>query len=340
MSQAKVVVTDYIEPDLDWEAEELAKRDIEFAAYQLKFAPHEELIAAIRDADVLIVNMRPITAEIINALERCKLIIRHGVGYDNIDLAAAAARGIRVANEPEYCLEEVAEQAVALIMACARGLFQSRQLLELAVENGQWDFSGLRPAHRLKGQTLGIIGCGRIGSRVYHRTEGFGMRRIICDSYLPEKRLRYLGIDRRYELDELLAESDIVTLHCPLNDETRHIINKEKLQMMKPSAYLVNTARGAIVDTEALTKALAEGWIAGAGVDVYEIEPPPEDLGLLQQENATLSAHLAWYSEESGWQIREDVLADVYRCLAGEPPISTVNPEVEQVLGDRVYREV
>ncbi len=340
MSRAKVVVTDYIEPDLDWEAGELAKRDIEFAAYQLKFAPQEEVIAAIRDADVLIVNMRPITAEIINALERCKLIIRHGVGYDNIDLGAAAARGIRVANEPEYCLEEVAEQTVALMMACARGLFQSRHLLELAVEKGQWDFSGLRPAHRLKSQTLGIIGCGRIGSRVYHRTEGFGMRRIICDPYLPEKHLRYLGIDRRYELDELLAESDIVTLHCPLNDETRHMINEEKLQMMKPSAYLVNTARGAIVDTEALTKALEEGWIAGAGVDVYEIEPPPGDLGLLQQENATLSAHLAWYSEESGWQIREDILEDVYRCLAGEPPLSTINPQVEQVLGDRVYREV
>lgn len=340
MSRSKVVVTDHVEVDLQWEAEQLAQRDIDFEAHQLGFAPESDLIVAVQDADIIITSHALLDAEIINSLWRCRLILRHGVGYDNVDIPAATVRGIRIGHYPDYCTEEVAEHAVAMMLASARRLGECRRIVQRSHEGSEWDHSGLGPIHPIRGQTLGIVGCGRIGSRVYQLSVSLGMRRIICDPYLPQQRLAELGIAQRFALDELLAESDFVTLHTPLNDETRHMIGERELRLMRPSAFLINTARGGLVDTEALIRGLQGGWLAGAGLDVYETEPPPADLDLLQLDNVILSPHSAWRSEEAAWDIRVRILEDICRCLADQPPGFTANKEVEEVLGGRAYREV
>ena len=335
MEQFKIVVTDYIEPDLNWEEEELAKYDnVRFEHYQLKFAPQEELIAAIRDADVVVVNMAPMTAQVIGALERCRLIIRHGIGYDNVDLKAATAKGIRVANIPDYCPEEVAEHTIAHLFACYRQVVFSRKVLEESSRKGLWDFSGVPRMFRLSGKTLGIVGCGRVGSRVLKKTKGLEMEYLICDPYLSEERKRELGIEC-VDLETVLKDSDIVTLHTPLNEETRRMIGAPELRMMKETAHLINTARGPLVDVEALARALREGWIAGAGIDVYDKEPPDPSYPLFGLENAVLTPHLAWNSEEAGWDIRVKILEDIRRFMEGKPPRFVVNPEVEEVLRRR-----
>lgn len=340
MPETRIVVTDYIEDNLDWEVEEMKKRGVQFEYAQLKLAPQEELIKFIGDAEVVIVNMAPMPASVIEQLPKTRLIIRHGIGYDNVDTAACTARGIRLANVPDYCAQEVAEQAVALIYCCARRLFASRRILEESSARGIWDFSTLGDIHRMSDQVLGIVGCGRIGSRVYRMTENMFAERMVCDPYMDDRRIAALGLDTQYTLEDVLRQADYVTIHTPLNEQTRYMIDEPQLRMMKPSAYLINTARGAIVRTEALIRALKEGWIAGAGIDVYETEPPPSDLELFTLPNATLSAHLGWCSVEAGWDIRHKILADVDNYLAGRPPRFTVNTEVEAVLGGKAYRAV
>lgn len=340
MPRAKVVVTDYIEVDLDWEQEQFAQMpDVDFEYHQLKLAPKEELIAKVADADIIVVNMAKFDAEVIAACKKCKLLIRHGIGYDNVDVAACTNHGIRFAYMPDYCATEVAEQAVALIFACARKLFTGRRILEASSATGQWDFSTLGDIHRLFGAKLGIVGCGRIGGRVHRIMQAVGMDIMVCDPYLDDRQKGALGIDGTHDLETLLREADIVTLHTPLDDATRHMIDEPQLRMMKPTAYLINTSRGGVINTPALERALREGWIAGAGIDVYEVEPPPADMELFRLETATLSAHLGWCSVEAGWTIRENIMDDIRACLRGEPPANTVNPEVEQALGGRMYRD-
>ncbi len=331
----KVVVTDYIEPDLDWEAGEMAARGVEFAAHQLKFRPDEEVIAAVRDATVIVVNMVKFSAEIVGKLERCCRIIRHGAGYDNVDLAACTERGIAVAYCPDYCMDEVAEQAISLIFACARQVPQSRRILDDSIARGRWDFTPLAKCYRMAGKTLGIVGCGRIGGCLYRKLEHFGFERIlVCDPYLSARRKSELGIST-FPLEEVLRQSDFVTLHTPLNEETRHLINASTLALMKPTAYLVNTSRGPMVDVEALAAALRDGVIAGTGIDVYDKEPPGDDYPLLGLENAILTPHLSWYSEDAAWTIRRKIVEDIDLALAGRPPRFCVNKEVYERAGDR-----
>ncbi len=193
MSRVKVVVTDFIEPDLEWEAKEMARRGVEFQTHQLKFAPSHEVIAATRDADLVIVNMVPITTEVISQWEKCRLVIRHGVGYDNVDVKALKKAGIPLCYIPDYCAEEVAEQAIALLFACGRKLVASRRVLECSSAQGSWDFAGVVPMFLMAGQTLGIIGCGRIGSLVYRKLKSFGFKFLICDPYLSEEQEARVG---------------------------------------------------------------------------------------------------------------------------------------------------
>ena len=324
----KVVVTDFIEPNLDWEAGEVAKRGADFTALQLKFRPEQEVIAAVKDADVIVVNMVKITPCLVDSLIKCRRIIRHGAGYDNVDVAACTARGIPVAYCPDYCMDEVAEQAIALIFACARQVPQSRKVLEDSIARGRWDFTPLAKCYRVAGKRLGIIGCGRIGSRVLKKMRHFGFAEIlVCDPYLSREQLTELGI-ATVTKEKLFREADYITIHTPLNDETRHMVNRETLAMMKPTAYLVNTSRGPMVDHEALAEALRAKAIAGAGIDVYDTEPPEQTYPLLGLENAILTPHLAWYSEDAAWKIREDIVEDIDRALAGKPPRWCVNKEV------------
>lgn len=320
----KVVVTDYIEPDLNWEAEKLGGQGIEFAPYQLKFAPFEDVAAATRDADVVVVNMVPITRELIESWTRCRLVIRHGVGYDNVDRAALDEAGIPLCYIPDYCVEEVAEQAIALIFACARRIPRSRTVLDESSQNGRWDFKDVIPMFRMAGQKLGILGCGRIGSRVYQKLKSFGFEFVICDPYLSEKRKRELDIEL-VDKETLFRESDFITIHTPLAPETRYIVNRDTLALMKPTAYLVNTARGGMVDVNALAEALRNGVIAGAGIDVYETEPPRPDYPLFGLPNAILTPHLAWYSEDAGWKIREIIVLEIERFAAGLAPRYVAN---------------
>jgi D-3-phosphoglycerate dehydrogenase len=325
--KTKVVVTDYIEPDLNWEAEQMAKRGVEFVYHQLKFAPKEQVIAATRDADIVVVNMVPITADITAGWEKCKLVIRHGVGYDNVDVEALEKAGIPLCYIPDYCVDEVAEQAIALMLACARKIVTSRKVLEDSAASGQWDFRPVIPMFRMTGQTVGIIGCGRIGSRVFQKMGSFGVKFLICDPYLTAERKRELGIqvvDKR----TVFQNSDYVTIHTPLTPETRHIVNAQTLAMMKPTAYLVNTARGPMVDAFALADALKNGVIAGAAIDVYDREPPPPDHPLMNLPNAILTPHLAWYSEDGARTIRELIVLEIDRFLAGLPPRYVAKPVV------------
>ena len=315
----KVVVTDYIEPDLNMEAERLAGLNIEFAAHQLKFRPMEEVAAATRDADIVVVNMVPITRDLVQSWTKCRVVIRHGVGYDNVDVKALTERGIPLCYIPDYCIEEVAEQAIALLFACARRVVSSRKVLDESAASGRWDFQDTIPCFRMAGQTLGILGCGRIGSRVYLKLKSFGFEFLICDPYLSPERKQELGIET-VDKATLFRHADLITIHTPLNAETRHIVNRESLGWMKPTAYIVNTARGGMVDAKALAEALAAGTIAGAGIDVYETEPPPPDFPLFRQRNAILTPHLAWYSEDAGNRIRELILLEIDRAVAGLPP--------------------
>jgi D-3-phosphoglycerate dehydrogenase len=323
----KVVVTDYIEPDLDWEAREMARRGVEFAAYQLKFTSAERVVEATRDADVVIVNMVPVTEPIVAGWERCRLVIRHGVGYDNVDLAALERAGIPCCYIPDYCIDEVAEHAIMLLLASARRLPASRRVLEESSARGQWDFAGVIPIYRITGRTVGILGCGRIGSRVYRKLQAFGVDFRIADPYLSEERKRELGIEV-VDKETMFRESDFVTVHTPLTRETRHIVNAETLAMMKPTAYLINTSRGPMVDAVALAEALRKGVIAGAAVDVFDREPPPPDHPLFGAPNIILTPHLAWYSEDAAWRIRELIVQEIDRFLAGQPPRYVAKAEV------------
>ncbi len=315
-----LVITDYIEPDLDWEARQLDSLGIKHSFHQLKFASPGEILDVAADADILIVNMAKINAEVIWGLERCKLIIRHGVGYDNVDVQAAMEKGIVVAYVPDYCVQEVAEQTVMLIFACQRKLLTQHRILLDSSHKGEWDFEPVYPVYSLAGKTMGIIGCGRIGSSVYRMLQGMGLKFLICDPYLSERRKRDLGVET-VSLETVLEQADIVTIHAPLNEDTYHLIDEPELKRMKPTTILVNTSRGGIVNLNALDASLRRGEIAHAGIDVYEEkEPPDPDFPLLHNDRAICTPHLSWLSEEAGWRIRERIMEDVRRFMEGKPP--------------------
>lgn len=280
----------------------------------------DDLIAACRDADALMVSSSKITRRVIEALERAKVIVRTGVGYDVIDLPAATERGIAVCNIPDYCTEEVANHALALLLAVNRRLMQ----LDAVIRSGGWRGGPVGAVGPLYGQTAGIIGYGRIGRAMAARCRALGMRVIAADPYTgpPDDG------DRIVPLDELLAEADFVSVHCLLNEETYHLIDEAALRRMKPSAILVNTARGPIVDQEALARALREGWIAGAGVDVLEQEPPAGELALRSLPNVVLTPHVAFYSDLSDPRLRRRATEEVVAALSGRRPPGILNPEV------------
>ncbi len=297
-----VVVTDYVEPDLDWEAAEMAKRGLELAYYQLKTASEDEVIARTRQADIIVVNMVKITSTLIDAWEKCKLVIRHGAGYDNVDVKALTRRGI----------------------------VWSGKVVADSIARGEWDFRPMVPMFRIDGRTVGIIGCGRIGSMVYSKLRHFGVKFLICDPYLPAERNAEFGIET-VDLETLCRGSDFVTVHTPLNDETRHMINAKTLSWMKPTAYLINTSRGGMVDHEALADALKSGQIAGAAIDVYDLEPPKSGFLLLNVPNVILTPHISWYSKDSEWSIREKIVQVIDMFLDGTGPRMPVNPEALEV---------
>lgn len=321
----KVVVTDYIEPDMDWEAGQLRERGINFEAHQLKFCAEDEVLEKVRDADVIVVNMVKFPESLISRLENCRLIIRHGIGYDNVDVEACTKQDIQFAYQPDYCQIDVAEHAISLLFACARKVCQSRRTLDESSAAGQWDFSDLFPIYRMEGKTLAVLGVGRIGSHVVRKMQSFGFRIIGCDPYISEKRKAEIQGIEWVDKETLFREADLLTVHTPLKEDTRHIVNAETLALMKPTACVVNTSRGGMVDSKALAEALREKKIACAGIDVYDVEPPSPEFELFDIENIILTPHIGWASEEAGWEIRESILDDILAACAGRDARCVIN---------------
>ena len=277
----------------------------------------EKLIAAGQRADALLIHLArtPVTRRVIERLAACKVITRVGIGTDRVDLGAAAEYHIIVTNLPDYCVDEVAAHAVALVLDCARKLTR----LDRQIRAGKYDYMAAVPAHRIAGSTVGLVGFGRIGRSAARKLSGFDVKLVVSDPVVPARAITEAG-GEPIDLESLLRCSDYVCLFAPLTPATHHLIGREQLALMKPTAYLINTSRGALVDQHALAEALEQGVIVGAGLDVLEVEPPPLQDPLLRTENLILTPHVAWYSEESVDANRTQAAEEVVRVLSGQPP--------------------
>jgi len=280
----------------------------------------------IRDAEIILTTWIPFPPEAIRGLERCRLIVRYGIGVDTIDLAAATEHGIVVSNAPTYCVAEVADHTAGLILGLARRI----PWLDRQVRAGHWErYHELHPMRRLSRQTLGIVGVGKIGSQVARRMAPFGFRILGHDLYLADEQIRMLGAEP-VALDDLLRESDLVSLHVPLTPQTRHLIDAARLSLMKPSASIINTSRGPVIDEAALIRALQDGRLFGVALDVFDREPPAPDNPLLSMDpqRVILTPHFASVSEEALPNLHHEVAAAAAAVLDGRWPPSVMNPGV------------
>ncbi|WP_232315498.1 C-terminal binding protein [Aquincola tertiaricarbonis] len=294
----------------DQEVALLAAVGATFEVIACKGDPH---LAAgcVQDADVVLVRESPVDRSVIDAMRRCRAIIRYGIGVDNIDLAYARERGIAVANVPDYGIDEVSTQAVALALSVVRRLRRH----DAEVRSGRWSTGVLAPMYRLRHRTLGLIGYGRIARMTHEKLQGFGFGRVlVCDpaADLPA------GVERA-GLDELCSQADLISLHAPLTPQTRHLIDARRLSLMRPTAVLVNTARGGLVDLDALHAALSRKQILGAGLDVFEPEPPNANHPLFALDNVVVTNHIGWYSEEAMRELQRKAAEEAVRALRGEP---------------------
>lgn len=303
----------------DIEVEKAVLSEIEANVVHTGSVDTPEARAAIRTADAVMVTIQPVTADLIRSMERCKLIARVGTGLDAIDIQAATQAGVWVSYVPDYSIDEVSAHAITLLLAQARGL---KTLLDVTGA-GRWENGGVH-VRRLHGQVLGIVGCGRIGLATAAKAQGLGLKVLGYDPYANPAQLAAAGVTA-VDLDTLLAESDYISLHSPLTAHNRHIINARTLQQMKPSAYLINTARGPLIDEDALLEAVAAGRIAGAALDVLNVEPPAPDSPLLQEPRILITPHMAWYSEEAKLDVRRQGAEEVVRVLRGDTPRAPVN---------------
>ncbi|MEA2585881.1 MAG: D-3-phosphoglycerate dehydrogenase / 2-oxoglutarate reductase [Thermomicrobiales bacterium] len=285
----------------------------------------ESARTAAREAEALMVGLNRISADLMDELTRLKIVTRVGTGVDAIDIAAATTRGIWVTNVPDYSIDEVSTHAISLVLAQARMLFPHR----VAGRDGRWRYRAETPIRRFAGQTIGVLGMGRIGSASARKGRGLGLEVIAHDPYLPDERFEELGV-RRVDFDTLMRESDFLTLHVPLTDETRRIVDARALSLMKPTAYLVNTARGEVIDVDALVEAVRAGTIAGAGIDVLPEEPPAADHPILHDDRIIVTPHIGWASVEAGHDSKVRGSEDVVRVLRGERPKYPIN-EIDRV---------
>lgn len=282
----------------------------------------EEVVEAARDATALLVQWAPVTASVLDRLDRLRFVSRLGIGHDMIDVAAATARGVAVANTPDYCVQEVAAHTIAMVMALARRL----PVLDRAVRDGRWSATGdgagaLRPSRA----TVAVVGFGRIGSLAAAHAAALGFRVVVHDPNVAEAAVRAAGHEP-VELDEALAAADVVTLHVPLTDRTRHLLNGAAIARMRPGALIVNTCRGGLIDEAALAGALASGRVAGAALDVFEEEPLPAGSPLRTAPGVLLTPHAAWYSPDSLAELPRRAARQIADFLRGEPVPSIVNP--------------
>jgi D-3-phosphoglycerate dehydrogenase len=316
-----VVLTDYV-----WESLEVEKRTLQGLAdlVALQTKKPEEFIAQAADCDALLNTYAgPITADVMARMPKCRIIARYGIGVDTIDLVAATQAGIIVTNNPTYCIEEVAEHTMALLLACARKV----PLYDRLVRAGQWGVPPGKPMFRLHGRTLGLVGFGNIARQVAVRAAAFGMRVLFADPFVKAAQLDSPGT--KVELDTLLQESDFVSVHPPLTAETRKMIGDAAFAKMKPTAFLVNCSRGPVVDTEALVRALDAKKIAGCALDTVDPEPLPDPHALRGRDNVIITPHVAWYSEQAMVGLQAGAPSEVRRVLSGEWPVNVVNRDVK-----------
>ena len=303
----KVLVTDHVFGDLDAERAALAEIGCE-----LELAPDPAALpAAVAGAAGLMVCFAQVDEQVIEAASDCRIIARYGIGVDNVDVAAATRKGIQVTNVPDYCLDEVADHAMALLLAAARGVVGAA----LGVRSGDWAVPQ-ENVHRIAGRRLALIGGGRIGRRVADRARAFGYEVVVYDPYAD---------DSVASVEEAVSGADAVSLHAPLTDETRHIIGEKTLAAMQRRPILVNTSRGGLVDLEAVTKALDEDRLSAVALDVTEPEPLPDDHPLRTHSRAIVTPHMSFYSEEAQAELQRRAVEEVVRALTGVEPRCPVN---------------
>ncbi len=315
-----VVITDAEFSDFSWEQEFFAQHGLTLQVANT-FTP-EEALPLLEEAEAIVTNRCPLPAAIIRRLQRCQVIVRYGVGVDNVDVRAATEKGIVVCNVPGYSTHEVAAHAVALLLCCWRKVHVGNT----ALKQGTWvRYVAATPVYRTVGKVVGLFGFGRIGKRVAELLYPFGFKPIAYDPYVPDEEFLLHGTER-VDFDTLLSQSDAISLHAPLTEETEGIFNRDAFARMKRGVIFVNTARGGLVDEEALLWALDEGIVAAAGLDVFLNEPSPNPK-LVQHPKVIATPHWGWYSEEAMWELRRKVAQQVVQALRGERPTHALNWE-------------
>lgn len=317
----RIVITDCDHESTAIERAAAANHGVELILAQCR--TEDEVISAAAGADAIVVQYAPITARVLDALPALKAVGRYGVGVDTVDVPAATARGVAVCNVPDYGTEDVSDHAVALALTLARGTAR----LDRRIRRGEHDIGPVQPLHRISTRTFGVVGLGLIGSATARKAKGLGYVVIGSDPTMSPGTLTDDGVEV-VAFDELLSRADVVSLHVPLMDATRHLINADTLSRMKPGAVLINTCRGGVVDTAAVARALASGQLHGAGLDVFEEEPLPITSPLLGLENTVLTPHAAWYSEESYGELKRRTVENVIDVCAGRAPRNILNPKV------------
>jgi D-3-phosphoglycerate dehydrogenase / 2-oxoglutarate reductase len=323
MSPFKVVLTDFGDPDHSLEAGVLHGSGLDINLVRLQTRVPEELIPHVIDADAVIVQWATINRTVIEAMTRCKVISRYGIGVDMIDLQAAGEHGIPVANVPDFCIDEVSDSTIGFLFSLNRRIF----ILDRWVRSGGWGSPRpipYWPPARLRGQTLGVVGLGNIGRAVAQKAGCLGLKLLGYDPYVKPAQIADLGVEL-VSLDDLLRQSDYVTLHCPLVAETRGLIGATQLALMKPTACLINMARGPVVVQSAIYDALVNHKITAAALDVLEQEPPDPNDPLLQLDNVIVNPHASSGSVEAAAQLRHDTAQNVVEMLSGRLPRSIVN---------------
>jgi D-3-phosphoglycerate dehydrogenase / 2-oxoglutarate reductase len=311
MPKTVIAITDSPFPSLDPAKKALARLDPEFR--MAKSPSADDILAVARDADAILVTYARLAGELLRQLKRCKAIGRFGLGVDNIDLPAAKELGIAVNYVPDYCLREVSDHAMALLLALARKVPLANKL----VQSGRWEVPPIVPLRRIEGQTLGLVGFGNIPRTLAPKAKAFGLNVLTHDPYVGKEALAAAGVEG-VSFDDLLARSDFVSVHAPLLPATRGLMNAAAFAKMKKGAYLINTARGPLVDEPALIAALDSGQLGGAALDVVTTEPLAKDSPLLGRDNVILTPHTAFYSVEALEELQTKCASDVARVLSGE----------------------
>lgn len=317
MAKFTVCVTDKRHESYELEREILSKIDAELKVCNCD--TEEDIIAQCAEADGLLLDLAPMTAKAISGLNNCKVISRYGVGYNNVDIEACTAKNIQVAYVPDYHMEDVSDHTMALILACMRQL----RSIDSGVRQGKWNIP--TTCYRLKGKTVGLVGVGRIARVLVKKLSGFGLQEILgYDPYVSAEKLAEIGV-RKVELDELVASSDIISLHLNLTEETRGIIGAKAIASMKPTALLINVSRGGLIDDEALVDALANKKIFGAGIDTHTVEPLGADSPFCKLDNVILTDHCAYNTFEGVKELKTKAVQNVVDCLMGKAPAYPLN---------------